>query len=112
MEAAGEVLGNMIEEKRSTVTPDLIIRESCKYFKVPLEDIMSRKRTKDLVIPRQVMMYLLRHEISMSFPEIGREMGGKDHTTIMHGCKKVEQEINNNVRLKNNISEIKEKIRK
>ncbi len=112
LEIAAEVLGNIIEEKRSILTPDLIIRESCKYFKVPVEDIMSRKRTKDLVIPRQVMMYLLRHEISLSFPEIGREMGGKDHTTIMHGCKKVENEININLRLKNNISEIREKIRK
>lgn len=112
IEAASDVLGSIIEEKRSIVTPDLIIRESCKYFGVSIENIMSRKRTKDLVIPRQVIMYLLRSEISLSFPEIGREMGGKDHTTIMHGCKKVEQEINNNLRLKNNISEIREKIRK
>lgn len=112
LELVNQILGDIIEEKRSIITPDLIIREASKYYRVPIEDIMSRKRTKDLVLPRQVIMYLLRHEISLSFPEIGREMGGKDHTTIMHGCKKMEKEINKNIRLKNMISEIKNKIRR
>ncbi|MFA7244268.1 MAG: chromosomal replication initiator protein DnaA [Patescibacteria group bacterium] len=110
MSVASEILGNIIEDRRTTITPDLIIREICKYFHVPVEDLLGRKRNKEIVRPRQVAMYLLRHEASLSFPEIGREMGGKDHTTIMHGCTKVESEISQDLRLKDEISNIKNKV--
>jgi chromosomal replication initiator protein len=110
LEVASEVLGGIIEDRRSIITPDLIIRETCKYFHLPAEDLLGRKRNKEVVRPRQVAMYLLRHEASLSFPEIGREMGGKDHTTIMHGCKKVESEMSGDPRLKEEISMIKNKV--
>lgn len=110
LEIASEILGGIISDRRSIITPDLIIRETCKYFHLPAEDLLGRKRNKEVVRPRQVAMYLLRHEGSMSFPEIGREMGGKDHTTIMHGCKKVEAEMSQDPRLKEDISTIKNKV--
>lgn len=110
LEVASEILGGIIEDRRTIITPELIIRETCKFFHIPVEDLLGRKRNKEIVHPRQVVMYLLRHEASMSFPEIGREMGGKDHTTIMHGCKKVESEIPSDQRLKEDISNIKNKV--
>lgn len=105
-----EILGNIISDKKQAITPDLIIREIHKFYQIPIEDLLGKKRTKEVVMPRQVTMYLLRHEANLSFPEIGRVMGGKDHSTIMHGCNKVESDISTDQKLKDDLSAIKEKI--
>ena len=111
LQLAADVLGNIIQEMRQTITPDLVIRETCRYFRVNREDLLGPKRTKEIVYPRQITMFIIRSETNLSFPIIGREMGGKDHTTTMHGCKKIEKEINSNSQLKEDISSIKERIR-
>jgi len=111
LQLAADVLGNIISEMRQTITPDLIIRETCRYFRVSREDLLGPKRTKEIVYPRQITMFIIRSETNISFPIIGREMGGKDHTTTMHGCKKIAKEINSNPQLKEDISSIKERIR-
>jgi len=105
-----EVLGNIISDKKQAITPELIIREIHKHYQIPIEDILGKKRTKEIVIPRQITMYLLRHEANLSFPEIGRVMGGKDHSTIMHGCTKIEADLSSNQKIKDDLSSIKEKI--
>ncbi|MCX6808328.1 MAG: chromosomal replication initiator protein DnaA [Candidatus Berkelbacteria bacterium] len=107
---AMEVLNNLIEEKQQYITPELVIREVHRYFRIGIEDLLGQKRTKELVLPRQITMYLLRHECNMSFPEIGRKMGGKDHSTIMHGTEKIEKNISMDHRLKEDLNLIKEKI--
>jgi len=61
-----------------------IVERTARYFSVPIEDIMSPKRDKDIVFPRQVAMYMLRSELHMSFPKIAVELGRKDHTTAIH----------------------------
>lgn len=109
-EKAAQVLANIIEEKQSVLTSDLVIREIHKYYRLPVEDLLGPKRHKELVAPRHVTMYLLRHECNMSFPEIGRIMGGKDHSTIMHGCKKIESSISKDFKLKEDLSIIKDRI--
>lgn len=111
VEVATEVLGNIISEIRLTITPDLIIRESCRYFRVSREDLLGQRRSKDIVYPRQITMYLIRSETNLSYPIIGREMGGKDHTTTLYGCKKIEAGININSKLKEDIFLIKERLR-
>lgn len=110
IDTATEILSNFITEKKQAVTPDLIIREIHKYYQIPIEDLLGKKRTKEIVTPRQITMYLLRHEANISFPEIGKAMGGKDHSTIMHGCKKIEADISTDQKLKEDLSTIKEKI--
>lgn len=110
LDKVSEVIVKITNQKKETITPDLIIREVHKYFQIPIEDLLGRKRTKEIVVPRQIIMYLLRHEANLSYPEIGREMGGKDHSTIMHGCEKIEAEIANNQVIKDSLTSIKEKI--
>lgn len=110
IEKASEILKGIVSQKRQTITPDLIIREVHKYYDMPIEDLLGRKRTKEIVLPRQIAMYLLRHESNLSYPEVGRAMGGKDHSTIIHGCEKIEANISQNQQIKEDLSKIKENI--
>ena len=92
------------------ISPRQIIEKTAKYFQVPMEDIMGPKRDKDIVVPRQIAMYILRSELHLSFPKIARELGRKDHTTAIHSIDKIEKEsvIDNGV--KTAIAKIKEKL--
>lgn len=87
-----------------------VVEKTARYFQIPLEDIMSPKRDKDIVVPRQVAMYMLRSELHMSFPKIAHELGRKDHTTAIHSIEKIEREMQLNSQMKQNIDELKEKL--
>ncbi|HOR23063.1 chromosomal replication initiator protein DnaA [Candidatus Saccharibacteria bacterium] len=87
-----------------------IIEKTAKHFQIELEEILSAKRDKDIVVPRQVAMYLLRSELHLSFPKIARELGRKDHTTAIHSVDKIEKEMNFDPNLKEHIKEIKERL--
>jgi len=85
-----------------------ILNTVSNYYKISTEDILGNKRLKEFVKPRQVAMYLMKYEASLSYPLIGREMRGKDHTTIIHGVKKVEKELSRDLVLRREIEEIKQ----
>lgn len=85
-----------------------IIEQCAKHYQVSVADIMSPKRDKDIVYPRQVAMYLLRSELRLSFPKIAQELGRKDHTTAIHSIEKIEREIHINPSTRDSVSEIKE----
>ncbi|MCL4357647.1 chromosomal replication initiator protein DnaA [Patescibacteria group bacterium] len=87
-----------------------IIERTAKHFQVPIEDILGPKRDKDIVVPRQVAMYILREELHLSFPKIARELGRKDHTTAIHSVDKIEKESQIDSSLRSAISEIKERL--
>lgn len=87
-----------------------IIERTAKYFQVDISDIMSPKRDKDIVVPRQVAMYILRSELHLSFPKIARELGRKDHTTAIHSVEKIEKEIRIDDALRAAVTEIKERL--
>ncbi|OQA04988.1 MAG: Chromosomal replication initiator protein DnaA [bacterium ADurb.Bin400] len=110
IEKVAELLHGFVEEKRMVITPELIIREVHRYYRLPVEELLGRKRNKEVVIPRQITMYLLRHEAGLSYPEIGREMSGKDHSTVIHGCSKIEADLVNNKKVRDDIASIKDKI--
>src|SRR5262249_2740205 len=74
------------------VSAKQVIERTARYFSVPLEDILGPKRDKDIVVPRQIAMYMLRSELHLSFPKIARELGRKDHTTAIHSVEKIEKE--------------------
>lgn len=80
------------------------------YFKISIEDLKSKKRNADIAFPRQIAMYLCRKHTDESFPKIGIEFGGKDHSTVMHSCEKIEQEIKNNKRLAEEIDKLEKEL--
>jgi len=110
LEITQKVLENVITYGKGNLTTDKIFKTICDFFNIKLVDVLGKKRNKELVYPRQIVMYLLRHELNFSFPKIGQELGGKDHTTIMHGCKKIEGGLLRNSNLKEELSIIKEKL--
>lgn len=89
------------------ITARQVVERTAKYFQISLEDILGPKRDKEIVVPRQVAMYILRNELHMSFPKIARELGRKDHTTAIHSVEKINQEAGYNSSLKAVIDEIK-----
>jgi chromosomal replication initiator protein len=87
-----------------------IIERTAKHFQVPLEDILGPKRDKDIVVPRQIAMYMLRSELHLSFPKIARELGRKDHTTAIHSVHKITKESSLDADMRAAIAEIKERL--
>lgn len=81
------------------------------YYKINIEDMRSKKRSNDIAFPRQIAMYLSRLLTDESFPRIGIEFGGKDHSTIIHACEKIEKEIKTDSGLNEIINTLKEKIK-
>ena len=87
-----------------------IVQEVVNFYDIKEKEILSDSRKKEIVKPRQVVMYLLRNELNASFPFIGRKMGDKDHTTVIHAYKKITFEIEKNETLKEEINLLKQKI--
>ncbi len=84
-----------------------IVQEVCNHFKVFHSDIVSKRRTADVVLPRQVAMYLARELTPLSFPSIGRHLAYRDHTTIMHGYQKIARLIESDPAIRDAVVAIK-----
>lgn len=97
-------------DKPKEVTPQLIIDVVAEHYGITSDDIVSKKRNSEFVLPRQVTMYLIRTLTATSLINIGKILGKKDHTTIIHGVNKITDEIQNNDELKSQIETIKKKI--
>ena len=80
------------------------------YYKITVEVLKGKKRSANIAYPRMVAMYMCRFMTDQSFPRIGLEFGGRDHTTVMHACNKIEEDLKNNSQLKEIINEIKSKM--
>src|SRR3990167_3377787 len=87
-----------------------IIERTAKHFHISMEDILGPKRDKDIVVPRQIAMNMLRSELHLSFPKIARELGRKDHTTAIHSIDKIEKEMSYEGPIKQYVSELKERL--
>jgi chromosomal replication initiator protein len=87
-----------------------IIERCARHYQVSFEDIIGPKRDKDIVVPRQVAMYMLRSELHLSFPKIARELGRKDHTTAIHSVEKIEKESRLDADIRAALAEIKERL--
>ena len=87
-----------------------IVERTARHFQIPMDDILGPKRDKDIVVPRQIAMYMLRSELHLSFPKIARELGRKDHTTAIHSVEKIEKESRIDAELRTILSEIKERL--
>lgn len=111
LESAENALKNIINNNQNNIiTTSSILEEICKDYNVSPDDIKSTRRNQELVTPRHVFMYLCRIMLDMTYEDIARSLNRKDHTTILHGYKKVSKEINDNpefdLRIKSIINKI------
>lgn len=105
--ALADLLGSA---RRKRITSEMIIKVVGEYYGVEHQVLTGRGRSRNIVIPRQVAMYLLREETESSLVEIGNLLGGRDHTTVIYGCEKISEEINADTRLRNEVLSIREKL--
>lgn len=111
VESAQAALSDLLDTSRKKrVTGDMILRAVCEFYGVDLRMLQGRGRSRNIVGPRQVAMYLLREETDSSLVDIGTLIGGRDHTTIMYGCDKIGEEIITDNRLKQEINTIRERL--
>lgn len=100
------------ESKRvqKTITTQELIEIVSEHFNVSVEKIIEKSRAKHIAFPRQVIMYLLREELKMSYPAIGNELGGRDHTTAMHAHNKIRKHLESNEAFAEDLHVIKERL--
>ena len=91
LEATQEVLHDLLRANDRRVTIDEIQKRVAEHYNIRLADMHSARRARAVARPRQVAMYLAKQLTSRSLPEIGRKFGGRDHTTVMHAVRKVEE---------------------
>jgi len=96
------------DEARTTLTTELVIHTSADYFGLQPETLLGKKRDKSVALARHVAMYLMREEMDASWTDIGRALGGRDHSTVLHGHQKISTEIEASSALRREILEIKE----
>ena len=96
IEMAEKAINDIISQKEKIVSPDYIQEVVAKYFNLNPKDLKSSKRSNDLAYPRQIAMYLCRDIAQMQLARIGDSFGKRDHTTVMHACRKIENEIKEN----------------
>jgi chromosomal replication initiator protein len=110
LELARDILKDMVKEIHRRVTPDSILEKVGNYFNIPKEDLKKGKRSKNIVVPRQIAMFLIRELTDLSLPEIGGFLGAKHHTTILYAHKKIRGDLPKNEKLKLIINSIKQEI--
>lgn len=88
-------------------SPEEVIRKIAQYYEIDESTIFEKTRKKEVVRPRQIIMYVLREELNVSFPLIGEKLGGRDHTTVIHSCEKIKQEMKSNTALEQEIEHIR-----
>ncbi len=91
-------------------TPKAIIKAVADFYDLKEEDLMTQSRKREIVLPRQICMYLMREELKNSYPFIGEKFGGRDHTTVMHACDKINREIQSNETMIEELNIIKNRI--
>jgi chromosomal replication initiator protein len=95
---------------RGSLTAQQLIKTISQIYNLSNEEIVGKSREKKIAFPRQVMMYLMREELKMSYPSIGDELGGRDHTTAIHAHEKIAHELENDLKLKQEIESIKQRL--
>ena len=104
------LIGNVRHSRPQHLTPKQIIDKTAKHFQLSTAEMCSVRRDKHIVTPRQIAMYLLRSELHLSFPKIAGELGRKDHTTAIHSIEKIEKAIKLDFTIREQVSEIREKL--
>jgi len=106
VDQASQALNDLMLNNRKKVTPARIVDQVSDFFSIDQKELRGRSRSQDIVMPRQIAMYIIREHTETSLVEIGQELGGRDHTTVMHAIDKIEREIESNPNLRSQINTI------
>ncbi len=112
VKTAEEVILNTVQQTMANINPNHVFRCVAQFFDVAISELTNKSRRKEVVVPRQVTMFLLRDMLGMSYPDIGDKMGKRDHTTAIHSYEKIAREITTNKNLNQKIVLLKEIINK
>lgn len=107
---AMETFQHVVGDQPKKINTEAIQKIVAEHFNLRISDLKSKKRQRNISVPRQIAFYLTREFTGASFPEIGEKFGGKDHTTVMHGVKKIETELSKDMDLKAHIESLKRNI--
>jgi chromosomal replication initiator protein len=96
--------------KRANITPSQVVETVAKFYNISVPEIVSAGRNKELVHPRQIAMFLIRQETDASLPEIGNLLGGRDHTTVMHGVDRIKERLESEDQLRRTVMSLREQL--
>ncbi len=107
MEMAEWAINEIVTSKEKIISSSYIQETVAKYFNIDAKDLIGNKRSADVVFPRQIAMYLCRNIPQLSLPQIGKDFGNRDHTTVLHACNKIERELQENKNTKLIVDSVK-----
>lgn len=110
LEKVKSILASTTINNNIKTTPKVIIKIVSEFYDIKEEELINQSRKREIVLPRQICMYLMREELKNSYPFIGEKFGGRDHTTVMHACDKINKEIQINENLVEELNVIKNRI--
>lgn len=110
LDEAKEAFKDDLDEKREDLTPELIIDTTCRYFNISKSDIVGKKKSKDIVEPRMIAIYLINELLDLPLVVIGKHFGGRDHTTIIHARDKITEAVKENGKIKSLVAAVKDMI--
>jgi chromosomal replication initiator protein len=109
IDTAAQAIADLLP-RRHTLNSTHILDTVAQFYSVRVDDLIGRDRTKEITVPRQMAMYLVREETDASLPEIGQMLGGRDHTTVMHGCEKISNLIETDDSFRRQFLSIRERL--
>lgn len=101
-----ELVKNNVKQKRSISHKD-VVKIIADFYKIEEEIIYEKTRKKEVIKPRQIIMYILREDFNISYPSIGEKLGGRDHTTVIHSCEKIKNDLKNDFALVKEVQDIR-----
>ncbi len=110
LDQIGKIINDIVSSPKKLTTYKNIIQTVAEFYDINTNELINRCRRKEVVYPRQIAMYLIRGELKKSFPFIGEKLGGRDHTTVMYACDKLNKEMEKNESLQQEINLIKERL--
>lgn len=109
-EMAQDAIRDLSQESAPALTPEFIIAQVANFYNKPVSDLLGPKKTRELTLPRQIAMYIVRELNGLSLPAIGAQFGGRDHTTVLYSIRQIEAEVSRNARLKNTVFDLMKNI--
>ncbi len=111
IDTAKELFVSLASQKRHpSITVRHMIETVVSFYDISIEEVLGKRRTKRLALPRQIIMYLMRQEMHASYPMIGQELGGRDHTTAIHAFEKISHEVEENERLRQDVELLRQRL--